>query len=314
MMVLRRGGIPVGPGVVALLVALSLIGVACGDNGDEGPRLVFQSGRDGDDDIYIMEADGGDVRQLTDEPGRDYEPDSSPDGRQLVFSSERAGEGGAQLYLMNVDGSGVRRLTFSAGEDGQVVDDYAHWSPDGRTVVFQRSTVREGEGADADIWLIDIETGEESQLTDTPGDWDSTPSFAGGGDSVLFESNRGGEGFDVYRLELESMQVVQLTDDPGTDAEAKVSPDGSQVAFASVRDGDFEVYVMDADGGNIRQLTDNDAEDRCPQWSPDGELLSFYSERDGDREIYVMEADGSGQRRLTDRPGNDEVPDWVVGP
>ncbi len=131
--------------------------------------------------------------------------------------------------------------------------------------------------------------------------------------SVLFESDRGGEGFDVYRLDLETMRVFRLTDDPGTDAEAKVSPDGSQVAFASVRDGDFEVYVMDADGGNVRQLTDNDAEDRCPQWSPDGEMLSFYSERDGDREIYVMEADGSGQRRLTDSPGNDEVPDWVVG-
>jgi len=274
---------------------------------------VFQSGRDGDDDIYIMEAGGGDVRQLTDEPGRDYEPDSSPDGGQLVFTSERADDGGAQLYLMNVDGSGVRQLTFSSREQGLVIDDYAHWSPDAREIVFQRTTARAGAGRDSDIWLIDIETGEESQLTGTPAGWDSTPSFAPDGNSVLFESNRSGEGFDLYRLNLETSQVVRLTDDLGTDAEAKVSPDGTQVAFASVRDGDFEVYVMDADGGNIRQLTNNQAEDRCPQWSPDGRQISFYSERDDDREIYVMNADGSGQRRITYSASSDEVPDWVVG-
>lgn len=306
------GGIRARKGIVALLALLSLVALACGGDGEEGLRLVFYSGRDGDDDIYIMEADGSGVRQLTDEPGRDYEPDGSPDGRTLVFASQRAGDDGSQLFLMSVDGSDVRRLTFSAVDGVRVVDDYPHWSPDGRRVVFQRTTIAAEGRPDADIWLIDVETAEERQLTDTPEAWDSTPSFAADGESVLFESNRGG-GFDIYRLDLETMEVARLTDDPGTDAQAKESADGTRIAFVSVRDGDNEVYVMDADGGNVRQLTDNDVEDRCPQWSPDGEMLSFYSERDGDREIYVMKADGSEQRRLTDSPGNDEVPDWLEG-
>ena len=300
-------------GLVTVATLLVLAALACGGDGEEGLRLVFYSDRDGDDDIYIMDADGSGVQQLTDEPGRDYEADSSPDGRTLVFASQRAGEDGAQLFLMAIDGSGIRRLTLSGGESGQVTDDYAHWSPDGGSIVFQRTTRPEGGSPDADIWLIDVETGEERQLTDTPEDWDSTPSFAADGKSVLFESNREG-GFSVQRLNLETMEVVALTSGEGTDAEAKESPDGKLVAFASTRDGGFNVYVMDADGGNVRRLTDSEADDRCPQWSPDGKMLSFYSERDGDREIYVMNADGSEQRRLTDSPGNDEVPDWVAAP
>ena len=301
------------PSVLLALILLALVGVGCGGDGEGGLRLVFHSDRGGDDDIYIMEADGSGVRQLTDEPGRDYEAESSHDGRTLVFVSDRAGEDGDQLYLMDVDGSDVRRLTFSAGAGGRVVDDYPHWSPDGRRIAFQRTTIPEGGGADADLWLIDVESGEETQLTDTPDAWDSTPSFAADGNSVLFESNRDGD-FDVYRLELETMQIVQLTDEEGTDAEAKESPDGRQVAFASGRDGGFDIYVMDADGGSVRRLTENDTVDRCPHWSPDGRQISFYSERDGNREIYLMEADGGQQRRLTDNPSRDEVPNWVDGP
>ena len=303
-------GVRVSLGIVVVLL-LSTLGLGCGGDGEEGLRLVFFSDRDGDDDVYIMRADGSGVRQLTDEPGRDYEADSSPDGRTLVFASQRAAGDGVQLYLMNVDGSDVRRLTFSAGEDVKVVDDYPHWSPDGRRIVFQRTTTFEERRPDADIWLIDVETGEEAQLTDTPDAWDSTPSFSADGSGVLFESDRDGD-FDVYRLHLETMQVIQLTDEDGRDVEAKESPDGREIAFASNREGDFEIYVMDADGGNTRQLTENDAGDIYPHWSPDGQQLSFNSERDGDREVYTMGRDGSQQRRLTSSPGIDQDPHWVV--
>jgi TolB protein len=215
---------------------------------------------------------------------------------------------------MNLDGSDVRQLTFSASEDFLVIDDYAHWqrwSVGGRHIVFQRTTIGDGS-TDADLWLVDFETGEETQLTDTPDAWDSTPSFAADGKSVLFESDRNG-GFDVYRLDLESSQVVQLTNEPGMDAQPKESPDGETIAFASNRDGDLEIYVMDADGTNVRQLTDNEVEELYGHWSPDGKRLVFQSSRDGNREIYVMNADGSDQHRLNPHPADDRDPHWVKG-
>jgi Tol biopolymer transport system component len=313
---MRRGLLRAGLTAFLLLGLIGLAAVAC-DGGDGGtatpaaaePRIVFYSDRGGNDDIYIMELDGSGVVQLTTEPGRDYEPDAAPDGRTLVFASNRDDPNNSQLYLMGVDGSEVRRLTFSAN-GGRVIDDYAHWSPDGRHIVFQRTTIPEGERPDADIWMIDTENGEETQLTDTPEDWDSTPSFAADGESVLFESDRDGD-FEIYRLDLETMELTQLTDAPGTDSEAKESPDGTQIAFTSVRDGQFRIYLMDPDGGNVRPLTESGVENRCPQWSPDGTRLTFYSTRDGDGEIYLINVDGSGETRITNSPGKDEIPDWV---
>ena len=304
------GGFRFGLGIVVLLAVVSLLGLACGGDEDGGMRVLFFSDRDGDDDVYTMRLDGSDVRQLTDEPGRDYEADSSPDGRMLVVASQRAGEGSAQLYLMNPDGSDVRRLTFSSGEGRRVLDDYAHWLPDSRRIVFQRTVIPEGERPDADIWLVDAETGEETQLTDTPDAWDSTPGFGTDGNSVLFESNRDGD-FDLYRLDLGTMEVTQLADLEGRDVGAKESPDRRQFTFTSNRDGDSEVYVMDADGGNVRALTDNDIDDRYAHWSPDGTQILFDSERDGNHEVYVMNADGSDQRRLTNDPGRDTDPHWA---
>lgn len=274
---------------------------------------MFDSERDGDADIYTIAADGTDVRQLTNEPGRDYEPDASPDGKTIVFASQRATGESAQLYLMDIDGSNVRRLTFSAGATGTILDDYPEWSPDGTRIVFQRTVISEDKKqVYADIWLIDPKTGQETALTKTQNIWDSTPSFTTDGKSVLYESNRAGS-FDIYRQPVDGGEAVLVFASDGTDSDAKQSPDGREIAFVSDRGGDFGVYVVDSDGSNLRQLTSSDGKEECPQWSPDGKQLSFSSERDGDQELYVMNADGSDQRRLTNSPGRDEVADWVTG-
>ncbi len=262
-----------------------------------------------------MTADGGDMTQLTNEPGRDYEPDTSPDGATIVFVSDRdTGSGSAQLYLMDADGGNPRQLTFShEGAGGSVVDDYPHWSPDGRRIAFQRTVLRPGTGPDADIWVIDTATGEERQLTDTPDAWDSTPDFTADGRGVLFESDRSGE-FDIHRIDVDTGDIVPLARAPGRDLEAKTSPDGQRIAFASERGGNYDIYTMAADGADVRQLTTDAAADRCPHWSPDGTRIAFYSSRDGNQEIYVMNADGSGQTRITNTGGDEEVPDWVHAP
>ena len=302
------------PGRLSACWALALIAgllLACDD--DPKPlRLVFYSDRDGDDDIYLMEADGTGVQQLTNEPGRDYEPDPSPDGKKILFASQRADGDNSHLYVMGIDGSEVRQLTFGGVAPDRQVDDYGEWSPDGDRIVFQRSMIPEGGKPYADVWLLDPESGEERALTDTSEFWDSTPSVSADGKAVLFESNRSGD-FELYRMPFEGGEAARLTESPGGDSAAKESPDGRQIAFVSDRDGDFEVYVMDADGSNVRQLTSNAERDGCPQWSPDGRRLVFYSERDGDPEIYVMNADGSDQRRVTTSPGRDQVADWVEG-
>ncbi|NKB71189.1 MAG: hypothetical protein GKR89_29305 [Candidatus Latescibacteria bacterium] len=95
-----------------------------------------------------------------------------------------------------------------------------------------------------------------------------------------------------------------------TDANAVWSPDSSQIAFDSWRDGDGEIYTAPADGNTPVRLTHQPGYDWAPVWSPDGSRIAFISQRDGNDEIYVMQADGSRPMRLTHRPGRDWQPAW----
>jgi Tol biopolymer transport system component len=284
--------------------------LAC-DDADKPLRIVFYSDRDGDDDIYVMEADGSGVTQLTNEDGRDYEPATSPDSEQVLFASQRVGGGSSHLYVIDIDGSDARQLTFGGpAPPDRRLDDYAEWSPDGGTIVFQRTMIPDGGKPYADIWLLDVESGEETPLTETTEFWDSTPSFSADGETILFESNRTGD-FQIYRMPAEGGEATPVFETPGIDTSAKESPDGTQIAFVSDRDGDFDIYVMNTDGTEVRPLTSNADRDGCPQWSPDGTQFVFYSERDGNPEIYTMNADATTQTRLTEAPGRDQVADWV---
>jgi Tol biopolymer transport system component len=97
------------------------------------------------------------------------------------------------------------------------------------------------------------------------------------------------------------------------------SPDGSQLAFVSDRDGSYQIYVMRADGTGVRRLTEFPQGAEAPAWSPDGYWLAFVAYAgDGPgvsaREIYLMRADGRDQVRLTYNAFDDAQPDWQPGP
>ncbi len=77
------------------------------------------------------------------------------------------------------------------------------------------------------------------------------------------------------------------------------SPDGSQVAFSSNKDGDYEIYIVDVETGQVEKLTSNEDQDIGPAWSPDGQKITFASDRDGNWEIYSIGADGSNLQKLT---------------
>jgi len=110
----------------------------------DGKQIAFASSRDGDFDIYGMDANGGNVRRLTTSRGLDIRPAWSPDGKRIAFTSNR--DGNYEIYVMNADGSAQRRLTNHPERD-----DYAAWHPDGRRLVV----VSERSGKH-DLYLIDV--------------------------------------------------------------------------------------------------------------------------------------------------------------
>lgn len=110
----------------------------------DGKQIAFGSSRDGNYEIYLMDADGGNPRRLTNSPGMDARPAWSPDGKSLAFTSNR--DGNYEIYVMKADGSDVRRLTNNAERD-----DYATWHPDGKRLVW----VAERAGK-FDLYLNDV--------------------------------------------------------------------------------------------------------------------------------------------------------------
>lgn len=121
---------------------------------------------------------------------------------------------------------------------------------------------------------------------------------------------RDGRIWDIYLVDADGSQVVNLTNDSFVDRAPSWSPDGSRVAYVSNHDARSEIFVIDSQGGPATQLTDNTALDETPNWSPDGTQIVFASNRDGDFEIYVMNADGTDQRRLTNSPREEFYPEW----
>jgi Tol biopolymer transport system component len=127
-------------------------------------------------------------------------------------------------------------------------------------------------------------------------------------------------GYDIVRLDLATGELVRLTDTPGYDAEATVSPDGRTILFTSARDGDLDLYTMDLDGGNVRRLTDTPGYDGGAFFSPDASLICYRGDhpepgpalddfrrlladelvRPSHMEIMVMNADGTDQRQVTE--------------
>jgi Tol biopolymer transport system component len=112
-------------------------------------------------------------------------------------------------------------------------------------------------------------------------------------------------------MAVDGSGVTRLTTAPGADTEPAWSPDGSRIAFASQRDGNFEIYVMRSDGSNPARITNHVADDRSPAWSWDGTQIAFVSTREGPARSYVMQVDGTGVVRASGySSGAQNSPAW----
>jgi TolB protein len=265
---------------------------------DDGRGVIaFSSARGGNRDVYVMDADGGNVRQITTRSEADGYPAWSPDGRKIAFYAYH-GDTTWSIHVINADGSGHLRLTRDEGAR----DSAPAWSPDGRQIAY--GSERDGV---TNLWVMNADGSGRRRLGSALG---GAPDWSPDGSRIVCHRLDGND-LEICVIDPDGRNIGVLTDNDAHDLHPAWSPDGSRIAFMSNRDGDLEIYVMDADGTHVTQLTHNDAEDWEPFWSPDGSKFVFSSRRDGNMEVYVMSADGSNQTRLTHNPTSDGQPTWL---
>jgi len=233
--------------------------------------------------ILAINADGTTLRTVTQGP-RDDNPMWSPDGRKIVFQSDRTQRNDWDIYVVNWDGSGLKRLTA-----GPATDQDPAWSPDGRRIAFLR---------DGSIHVMNADGTGVTQLSFTG--FDSHPSWSPDGSQIVFASSRTGVNA-IHVMDADGTNVIQLTGDSAIDYSPSWSPDGSAIAFQrNAPSGWPSIYVMNVDGSGLRRLGSG----RTPAWSPDSRRIMYE-----EFSIESMLRDGTGMKRL----GPGFSPSWSLG-
>jgi len=303
----------------AIAVILWLLtGLANGSSSKSRPdRVVYMSFQPSNWDIYLFTDPGKAPRRLTDYAGLDYDPVVSPDGRWLVFCSERLGN--PRLYALDLEQGGSPRLLI----DSERFEDQAAFSPDGRFIFFVSTY-----SGNADIYRLPfrpnktVSMKDAENLTHHPGG-DFRPAISPDGRIMAFSSdrdlpvmgvspiNRYRSG-DIWTLNLADGTLRRLTQVNGTgwNGSPKWSADGKQIVFYSSQFGSARgnqqsrIMVMDADGSNPRAITPWETAAISPEFLPNGGILYARTNKQRREEIVSVNADGSGAQIESDNSDN----------
>jgi len=252
-------------------------------------------------ELYSVSLSDGSLSRLTDTYHNEWWSDPSSGGDVVFISSdfERSERfGGSDIFELNLATDSLRRVSAPAG-DG-VFNIKPHFSPDGSHLLYSADYI--GPKENAEIVVIDLESGEEKNLTDSPaidrsGKWNSY------GDTILFSSDRNGS-FDLFTMSSDGSNLQQVSSASGNETDPDWAPDGDRVVYVSDESGVHQLYVLEVETGLSKRLTNSDGRDVLPAWSPDGAWIAFTSYRHGEGDkgdIYIIRPDGSDERRMTPR-------------
>jgi Tol biopolymer transport system component len=301
--------------MLAAVVFLLTVGTAHATYAGRNGRMAFVSNLSGTYQLYTINSDGSDMRQITNLPPTDnslWTPDYSPDGRQIVFSHDMTGA--LEMYVINADGTGLTQVTH----DG-LADFFARWSPDGQRFVFLSVSLKNGAGV---ITTMRTDGSDRVVLTDDIPYDSIQPEYTPDGKQIVFTSQAGGLVSALWIMDADGSHKRRLTEPPLEAGGPAISPDGKRLALYSHQDTPkpADIWVMNVDGSSLQRLI---PEALYPNFSPDGTKLVFAKGTlaSGPINLYTMNPDGSHVKKVaTDLivggcpSGNCLTPDWGAQP
>ena len=265
-------------------------------------QIAFVSSRSGNKEIWVMDYDGENQRQVTSLHSIALTPRWSPDATRIAFTcyAPFAGVVSAQICVHSMETGKLMAFPRWRGTNSSPA-----WSPDGTEIMFMSSMY-----SDPELFIADANGGRPKRITYSAG-VDTSPAWnPKTGQRVVFVSDRGGAPH-LYLMNTDGSNVEKISlPDMGYVIDPAWAPNGQLLAFSWRRpSGNYDLYVMDIATRQIVELTRDAGRNERPSWAPDGRHIVFESTRSGTRQIWAMLADGTHLRQLTSQ-GQNESPNW----
>jgi len=241
-------------------------------------------------ELALVDFDGYNPHQLTNNGAINISPTWSPDGRQLAFTSFYSGN--PDLVLYEVAAKRYKNISFQ-----NVLHSAPSWSRDGQRIALTMTLA-----GNSDIYIMNT-TGRNIRRITHSAALESSPSWSAGDREIVFTSGRSGSP-QIYIMSTDGSNVRRLTFQGRYNGSPEWSPAGGQIAFVTRAGGGFQICTINVNGENFKQLTNSRGSNENPSWSPNGMWITFASNRNGQWDIYLINRDGSQLRRLTQDGGN----------
>lgn len=284
------------PKTIARMIASDILFALTGDEGEFNTRIAFISKKRSQADIYTINYDGSEIKNVTSHESIVVGPRWSPDGRYLAFTSYR--DGPPEGYIRDLKNGTDKKV---ASFDG--LNLCGSFSPDGNKLLLTLS-----KDGNEEIYVLEIDTMKLTRITHNYS-IDVSPTWSPDGKRIAFVSNRSGSP-QIFIMDADGNNTKRITFEGNYNTSPSWSPRGGRIAYEGLINSKFQIFSIDEEGNNLLQLTFDNAKNEYPSWSPSGRQIVYSSKINSKNKICIMNANGLNVRVLMESANSSLMPAW----